>query len=217
MKSENSNGNMYKPIKTPEYKYKEYVTFKKICNDGDKRYFLLIKLLGGGNESVVVIMKNPSKATESISDYTVNNVIKYLYEKKKTESCLKNLGTIVILNIFPFYKTDSSKLNNCIKIRYKKNIEKNIEVIKELISKHNNIILGWGNPPKGLADYYKSLTTEVIELTDYGKKAYVVGGLTKKCYPRHGQVWNVNDKLLAFQDAINEKCKQKSRKTLING
>ena len=211
---ENCNSEIMKPLEKPVHGYKDYVTFKKICGDNGKRYLLLIKILGGGSESVVVIMKNPSKATENISDYTVNNVIKYIYEKKNTEACLKNVGTIIILNLIPIYKTDSSKLETCNSGIWD---EKNMELINELTSKHNNVIFGWGNPPKGLATNYRLLINEVIKSIDYGKTAYVVGGLTKKCFPRHGQVWNVNDKLLALQDAINEKCKQKSRKTLING
>lgn len=67
-----------------------------------RRFLLEIKLKSRKSEkTVVVIMMNPSKANKEVSDRTINKVIKYIYNNGKT----KEIGKIVLLNLFVAYKT----------------------------------------------------------------------------------------------------------------
>ena len=94
---------MIKERRKPVYKHPEFVTRTeaKRIEEENKRLWLTITIDEKLKESVVVILKNPSRATKDISDKTVFNVTNYIHKNRVNYKQLKNTGTIIILNLIP--------------------------------------------------------------------------------------------------------------------
>ncbi len=181
------------------HKYPSFVISKIRDTDKDesKRYWLNIVIDETKTESITVILKNPSKATEEHSDHTVNRVINYIHNNRETIEELKNIGTITILNLIPLYETVSSKLKAMNLPIYD---EKNVEVIREHCEKSDKLIIAWGNHPKRLSKEYKVLRGEVLEIIKQSNsKVFYVQSLSKAGNPRHGQVWAYYDQLKKYE------------------
>ncbi len=179
----------------PVYRHPEFVTQpidKRIIKE-NKRLWLSLTIDKNKKESIVVILKNPSRATKDISDKTVYTVTTYIHKNREKYKPLNNVGTVIILNLIPFYETDSTQLAN-----YKNKIidKDNINIINEFTSKYKNVIIAWGNPPKGLSKQYEELKNTVLNILKTNKnKIYYVDRLTKKQNPKHGQVWSYSNLL----------------------
>ena len=185
--------------------YPPIVEGKRISNADMKlkcRYSLKIKLKKNGNESIIVILKNPSKADEDKSDYTVNRVISYIYNcKTDSNSILNNISSIIILNLFPIYEPKSNKLPKSITESTVR--ELNLNEIKKYTSQHKKVIVAWGNHPANLKREFETLSSETLRiLTENENTIYHIGLLSKSNNPKHGQVWkNI--------DIINNYCLSK--------
>ena len=70
-----------------------------------KRYALHLELDNHASEALVVILKNPSRATTQVSDKTVFNVSNYIYKNQNKHEALRNIGSIFIVNLMPHYQT----------------------------------------------------------------------------------------------------------------
>lgn len=143
---------------------------------------------------------NPSKADKQNSDDTVNIVLKFV-EKLMNEvnSQFKNIGEVVVVNLFPTYETRSTFLGTVIEGLQKTNkldhllCSNQTEIMKE--AKNSEwIILGWGNCPENLCVNLHKCETNKILATLYkvqkGSSIYVFEdkkneGLTRKKQPRH--------------------------------
>lgn len=86
-----------------KYQYKDIVIKDRISivDEEKKRYLLYIPLENEIQRKVMVIMKNPSQANKTQSDYTVNKVISW---------CSQYYKEIFIANLFPLYGTDPVSL-----------------------------------------------------------------------------------------------------------
>lgn len=109
--------------------YPDYIDIRKIginrtgLTTGEScRYSLTINI-GGGEKRLICILMNPSSATESYSDHTVNNFIEYATNKKYQE--------IIILNVLPIYSTNVASAKKIGKIYMIKNITKR-RILKSL-------------------------------------------------------------------------------------
>lgn len=159
--------------------------------ENKKRWSLKLTIDEMANETLIVILKNPSKAglnCSEESDVTVNRVTMYIYNNREKYDFLKKIGTVIILNLIPLYETNSSLLKD----KLGSNIldEKNFELIDNLTQKHNKVIVAWGGHPKGLLKEYKSLINNVSNiLKKNNNSTYCVG---HGFYPMHGQVWGYN-------------------------
>ncbi|MDQ0972420.1 hypothetical protein QFZ31_002298 [Neobacillus niacini] len=159
------------------------------------RYFLSIELKNASNKIATFIMMNPSKADQNISDITVNKLIKFAFTKGRG-----NIGIIQIVNLFPFYETNSPNLQAIIN-RVQNNNTLNLE---DIISNNNNIIfksleeskwtiLAWGDPSENIdIDLHQTQCRSIIKHIKnidnsniYVIKTHYKNILTNNGYPRH--------------------------------
>ncbi len=179
--------------KKPTYKYPDFVSNVELIKEKSKRYCLKLEINNNKTGTIIVILKNPSRANKSVSDKTVFNVSNYIYKNQKKYHQLKDVGHIIILNLIPNYLTDSKQL-----IKFKKTIinKKNISILEKYCKKHKNVIIAWGDSPAGLSQEYKQLKTKIKNiLTENENHVFYVDKLTKANNPKHGQVWGYKDKL----------------------
>lgn len=128
------------------------------------RTMLDIPLLNKKADSitVLVIMMNPSKASSTRSDDTVNKVVKFL----NTQT---NVGIITICNLFPFYESNSKNVENIFKINqsyadFQQSLVDNRKTIKSKILTTNKVILAYGDcPATTLNDEHKNEADFVLD------------------------------------------------------
>lgn len=184
-------------MKKPTYKHQEFVINKKYHKTDCKRYWLELTINNDCTENIVVIMKNPSRATLEVSDKTVFNVCNYIFLNKNDRPELKNIRKIIILNLIPFYETYSKEL-----VALKDEIidEANLEVIKKYTSKNSRVIIAWGNHPDKLINEFEFLKQEVGQiLQDNKNEVYYVDKLSAAGNPKHAQVWGHYNQLFPFE------------------
>jgi hypothetical protein len=182
----------------PVYKHPDFITKTddKRIEKENKRLWLSLNIDSNLKETLLVILKNPSRATKDISDKTVYTVTSYVHKNREKYSPFKDIGTVIILNLIPFYQTyaellATSNLNIIDK--------ENIRTISDLTSKHKNVIIAWGNHPKGLYKEYEELKKTTFDNLKTNKNnVFYVDKLSKKGNPKHGQVWGYDNKLLSF-------------------
>jgi|SRR3989344_4467315 len=185
--------------KTPVYEHPDFVvqTDDLRREKENKRLWLSLTIDNDSLDSVVVILKNPSRATAKESDKTVSNVTNYIHKNRMNYQHLKNVGKIFILNLIPFYETDSSKL---VFLKEKVIDKENHETINEFCSKHKNVIIAWGNHPKGLYneyEYLKKLVRKILKTNN--NNIFYVDKFSKNDNPKHGQVWGYKNRLIEFK------------------
>ena len=94
------------------YTYPEFAEVTAIQQQGYRRYSLEILLKPPGNQTWLVIQKNPSKASAQVSDHTINRVLNYLHRNRERYKALKLIRKVVFLNLLPWYETFSRELRN---------------------------------------------------------------------------------------------------------
>jgi hypothetical protein len=68
-----------------------------------------------------------------------------------------------------------------------------------MTSKHKNVIVAWGDHPKGLYKEYQQLKLKTFDTLRTNKNTvFYVGKLSKNGNPKHGQVWGYENELLSF-------------------
>jgi len=180
----------------PVYKHPCFILDKNFKRTENKRYWLELTLNKKSKENLVVIMKNPSRATLEVSDKTVFNVCNYVFKNINDRNELKNIGKIIILNLIPFFETYSKEL-----ITFKEKIidEENLEFIKTYTSKNRKVIIAWGNHPTGLSKEYEILKRDVFEILRNNKnEIFYVDKLSKSGNPKHAQVWGYKNELINY-------------------
>lgn len=182
----------------PTYKHPEFVlvTADKRIEKENKRLWLSLKIDKIATESLLVILKNPSRASKDISDKTVFTVTNYVHRNRKKISAFKNIGTVIIVNLIPFYETYADQLG----ILGVNIIDKqNQDTIMDLTSKHKNVIVAWGDHPKGLYKEYEQLKQTTFDTLRANKNnVFYVDKLSKNGNPKHGQVWGSENELLSL-------------------
>jgi len=182
----------------PTYKHPKFVlgTADKRVEIENKRLWLSLIIDKNSTESLLVILKNPSRATKDISDKTVFNVTNYVYRNREKYSALRNIGTVIIINLIPFYETYADQLTTSgVRIIDKQNQD----TITDLTSKHKNVIVAWGDHPKGLYKEYEQLKQNTFDTLRKNKNnVFYVDKLSKNGNPKHGQVWGYENELLSF-------------------
>lgn len=180
-------------MKKPTYKHQDFI-INKVCERTEqKRYWLELTINNDCSENIIVIMKNPSRATLEVSDKTVFNVCNYIFLNKNDRAELKNIGKIIILNLIPFYETYSKEL-----IALKTEIidPANLEIIRNYTSKDSRVIIAWGNHPDKLYKEYEILKQKVFQiLNDNNNEVYYVDKLSAAGNPKHAQIWGYENEL----------------------
>jgi hypothetical protein len=183
-------------MKKPIYKHQDFIINKEYERTDSKRYWLELTINKDCTENIIVIMKNPSRATLEVSDKTVFNVCNYIFLNKNERSELKNVGKIIILNLIPFYETYSKEL-----VALKEEIidPANLEVIKKYTSKDSRVIIAWGNHPNKLFNEYEILKQEIFQiLKENNNDVYYVDKLSAAGNPKHAQIWGYENELIKF-------------------
>lgn len=180
---------------TRKHMYDDYVNDQAIDIQEDKknklRYLLEIPLNSNKSKSVLVILKNPSKASKTKSDYTINKVIKFCKQE--------NYSKIYIMNLFPYYSTNPQNVRTFINNTnlYKTSMENNSNVLKRTLNNVDDVIVSWGTNTIGNKKIYTSvvnLFTTIINDNFNIQSVYHVGSLNKNEYPLHARMWNYNMK-----------------------
>jgi hypothetical protein len=184
-------------MRKPVYRHPFFVTNVDAKKTNTKRYWLTLEIDETKNEKIIVILKNPSRATKDISDKTVFNVTNYVYKNRETNKLLKNIGTIVILNLIPNYETYSEKLQHLQNSILDK---KNLETIDKFSSKNSKVIIAWGNPPKGLKQEYNQIRDSTLAILKKNKnKIFYIHKLSVLGNPKHGQIWAYKNEMKIFR------------------
>lgn len=180
----------------PVYKYPAFIKNVYLDKTDSKRYWLKLVFDESKAESIVIILKNPSRADKMVSDKTVYNVCNYIFKNRNKYTELRNIGSITILNLIPHYQTYSDQLepikNDVIDI-------KNLESINKFTKKCNKVIIAWGNHPRGLFKEYEELKIEVMDILSLNKnRVFYVDKMSRAGNPKHGQIWGYKDNLILF-------------------
>lgn len=183
----------------PVYKHPDFVikTDDKRIEKENKRLWLSLNIDNNLKDSLVVFLKNPSRASKDISDKTVYTVTSYVLKNRKKYPQFKNIGNVIILNLIPYYQTYAELLATS-----NLNIidQENKQIINELTSKHKKVIIAWGDHPKGLYKEYEELKSATFDSLKVNRnQVYYVGKLSKNGNPKHGQVWGHDNELKEYK------------------
>jgi hypothetical protein len=161
--------------------------------DIDKRYSLEISInTSNAKSKATVIMMNPSKATKICSDDTVNKVLMF-FKKYKNIPVKK----ATILNLFPYYVTDSAELANYVDNNDFNDLQENIYRFENHIDESDLIVLAWGDVPSGFSakthNKYVKKTMDIIKKSEKNNNIHVFKDnrfaqdqiITQKHRPRH--------------------------------
>lgn len=193
-------------VKKRIFHYKnEYVKSVKLVHHDvatNRRYRLDIELKNGDNEKAVhLMMINPSKANEEISDNTLNRIIKYV-SLNNVAGVLQDIGKIIITNLYVVCETYPEKVDEYISVQsldFVKGIDAdgkyNNDTIIEMANKEAQlIIIAWG---KGYIFDYDKRIQEIFSLMK-NKEIYQMEDLTQEGYPRHPRTWAYSWKLKRY-------------------
>jgi hypothetical protein len=182
-------------MRKPVYKYPDFVIDVELDKTDSKRFWLKLIIDESKTESIIFILKNPSRANKEVSDKTVYNVSSYIYQNRDKYDALKGIGSVIILNLIPHYETYSNKLEP---LKSEVICAENLSTIHRLSSEHSKVVIAWGDHPSGLFKEYETLKSHVMHiLAENYNKVFYVDKLSKGGNPKHGQVWGyANDLLL---------------------
>ena len=158
-----------------------------------RRLKLTITLDKTNDRQALVIMMNPAKADNDVSDSTVNRVIGYIHENNE----YLKIGKIIIFNLYAIYEQDSSKLGDlvetfgfeiCTANEHGSDLSSNIHLQKEA-AKSVKIIAAWGRPKGRVINLeksdYKRRIFETIQILRQHEVFYFKDKLVDGKYPRH--------------------------------
>ncbi|MDA2462539.1 DUF1643 domain-containing protein [Bacillus cereus group sp. MYBK65-1] len=167
-------------------RYPEYVEIpteceiKNITKEISLRNLLTAKLKNEFNKNFLFILMNPSKADNYHSDKTINKCAGIVHN----DLVDLVIGQFSIVNVYPFYESDSIKLNDILreaqgelKDLYTKQLEINLKVIKKKISEANHVFLGTGGIPNGISnrEEYQSILDTILSYLESSKGVVYLG------------------------------------------
>ncbi len=169
-------------------RYADYVVNKNIEMDEtiNSRYLLKVELNTNSDESIAVIMKNPSIANEVESDTTINKILDVAY--------CQNYKTVYVLNLFCYYSPKVKDIKDLIKSNNIIHIQENDKWIINTLSKVEKVLVGWGSIDinKEVNAIYNSRIKAVYELIKE-KDLYVFEeDFSESSFPKHPQTLAIN-------------------------
>lgn len=178
------------------YKYPSFVLKEKIRFIGKSkdnlRYLLVVPISTHDEKSILVIMKNPSKADKLKSDHTINNVLNFCKGQGYT--------TVYIMNLYAFYSTNPKGIKDLIMNNFNNQAVGKFSnlILKCVLLKVEHIIVAWGSNTFGCTTNYKTRISEVKDKICRKDVYFVQTNGGKGWYPRHAQVWHVNQNIAMF-------------------
>lgn len=191
---------------TKELEYPDFVKKENIVSweSLDLRYFLRIPFNTTSSEKkdcLVVILKNPSAASTTGSDRTINNVCRFAHNN--------NYSAVIILNLFPYRATNARSVQTFYgQSNYAQIMANNLNTIK-WACKNKDVIFAWGTDTirgrRFFPGYYdtaiRNITTTIIQNTHFVDFCHCCNQ-TGQCnnphmcnpvrYPLHGQIWDAS-------------------------
>jgi hypothetical protein len=146
--------------------------------EGNYRYRLDEQPAGKGTDHLVVVQLNPSLADGKKSDPTVGKIKKWAEGRYQL---------IVFLNLFAYVhprQMEVTEEDYSILVGPRNN-----RVIEEEACRADKVIIAWGKPRGVFAKYYQKRIEKIFALLA-GIHLYRVGQLSHGKYPRHGRMWN---------------------------
>lgn len=139
------------------------------------------------DETMTVILKNPSSANEKRADSTIRKVETFVYNRFQKTRYLN------IFNIFAFRATDALELHQLMKEKGMKEgvgLDNDSFFVKLLINT-DNLIVAWGGPSGIDKTIYSNRITEVINIVgeNYSGPVFQVCGKKPTSQPLHGLMW----------------------------
>jgi hypothetical protein len=148
-------------------------------HDAHYRYLLEIALRATPSPRLVVVMKNPSTASQTRSDPTIGKV--------KAWACRHGFGAVAVVNLFALRATQPSVLN---RYSYADSVgPENDRIVQAVCMEADRVVVAWGEASGMAIDRYERRIREVLALLA-GVELHAVGPLTRRGYPRHGLLWN---------------------------
>ncbi|MCX4184177.1 DUF1643 domain-containing protein [Bacillus amyloliquefaciens] len=166
-----------------------------------------MKLNNNLDSSYVFIMLNPSIADKEVSDLTITKLCNFSHS-------LNEVGSIHIVNLYPFYETNSAELSSIIHKLQKENrslyeatVKTNHQIIANLAKESKKVIFAWGDCPKRFDKRSFNKQCQVVKQLLKGinkDEAFVIKThynrlLTVKNSPRHPCMNRLNG-LIPYQE-----------------
>jgi hypothetical protein len=169
-----------------------------VCDlDPPYRYSLIVRTDAPGRRALLVIQCNPSRASSSGSDPTVGKVAHWAEEH--------GFARVVYLNLFALISSDPRALQ---RKRYRTIVgPRNDEVLRgHLRMRQSTVVLAWGAGIPVSGQMYRRRLQDLRTLIDEaGRPVHHVGALSHGSHPRHGRMWNGDNrdlKVLAWSSIM---------------
>lgn len=157
-----------------------------MSEDGRYRYSLATKTQASGENKLVVIQCNPSLASAGRSDATVGKVSFWAKER--------GFSRVTFLNLFAYISPYQSTLGA---LAFEELVgTDNDEHIRAAVTiAESTVVLAWGGLDPAIRDHYARRLVEVKRILDQSRASlHHVGRLSYGKFPRHGRMWNKNDR-----------------------
>ena len=155
---------------------------------GPYRYSLCVDTQSAASGLLLVMQCNPSNANSRRADPTVGKVAHW--------AAASGFGTVVFLNLFARISPYPEALRH---LRYAQLVgPRNDEVIATQLQRPDpTLVLAWGaGLPVGRQRYTRRLTEIRQLIVGRGIPIHRVGQLTAGGFPRHGRMWNGDNRQL---------------------
>lgn len=182
--------------------YPSFVNVKKIIEitppcSSKYRYVLEIPFCNGEDKpAVLVILKNPSKATEKECDMTISKVCNATYNA--------DYGKVIVFNLFPYRSTDPQKVfSDFIQntSAYEEHMKANLEFMSRHVTFVQDVIFAWGtNTIKNRTGKQYKDVKDGVKRTCQDKCWKMVEGGKKE--PLHGLRWSNTSKFIDYKEYV---------------
>ncbi|QJD29330.1 DUF1643 domain-containing protein [Methylococcus geothermalis] len=160
-------------------------TLTECEEERDYRYSLRARTDAAGSAFLVVVQCNPSRASGTRSDPTVGKVSNWAEEN--------GFSSVTFLNLFA---RRSPSIHEISHLPYVDLVgPRNDEVLALHAAGASTLVLAWGSSLPVPEELYLKRLVEVRGLL-MGRPAHRVGSLACGRYPRHGRMWNADNRTL---------------------
>ena len=140
----------------------------------------------GRDQTVAIVMKNPSSADEYNADTTIRRVEEYVHRN------FQSAARLTVLNLFAYRATDPRNVEVARRLSGLDSIvgDGNDAAIAATVDASDDVILGWG-ARSGIdqRDYEKRVRQVAGILHPHRRKLWHVSDLTIDAHPRHALQW----------------------------
>ena len=163
------------------------------CDECDEspgyRYRLDVSTGIASEKRLVVIQLNPSTANAANSDPTIGKVSYWAREH--------DFGHVTFLNLFAVRTPHPS---NLIGQPYNALVgPRNDAVTQSVLSDADTIIFAWGKLHRSILPHYQQRLGALKQLLG-NRQVYAVGAAVAGTFPRHGRMWNSNNRQIRSYD-----------------